>query len=102
MPSAKYIDLSFPTNGATYISPADGWFQLNGAAGYGPDKLSYHTLDNVTAHLTIVTTAMTHVGQSVYMPAAKGDAISVTYSSNVATDGRLFRFIYSKGAQYND
>ena len=102
MPSAKYIDLSFPTNGATYISPADGWFQLNGAAGYGPDKLSYHTLNNGTAHLSIVTTAMTHVGQAVYIPAAKGDAISVTYSSNVATDGRLFRFIYSKGAQYND
>ena len=94
MPSGKYIDLTLGASGSTYTAPANGYFAISKQAG-GTGQ--YHSLANVTAHMSIAGTPnFTGAGAEVFIPAKRNDKIKVNYTT---TGNAAFRFIYAEGEE---
>ena len=90
MPSDTYEDVTLGASGATYTSPANGWFiyGANGAAC---------VLQNTTANITAASnTIQNYTGCSAYIPASKNDTVALYYSG---TTDYIFKFIYAVGSE---
>lgn len=95
MPSNKYINLTLGANNSTYTAPANGWFQLDKIAGI--DGFAFLVLKNNTSRIrnnpAVYNGSFAEL--SSFVPAIKGDTITVSYNATGKTN--LFRFIYAQG-----
>ena len=94
MPSIKYVDLPLGASATNYVAPADGYFTVAKQAGGSNEYLSMINNSNKVA--TAVYMPNGYNGR-VYMPASKGDVITVTYSASGTT--QYFYFVYANGAK---
>ena len=102
MPSNSVQVLSWPSSGSVFTAPADGYYH---ARGYSQTSAwTSLSLDNIEGKLGSqeVVAGIAGSGLSVYLPAAKGQRVSLHYenlgdwpTNNVY---REFRFIPTKGA----
>ena len=102
MPSNSGQSLSWPSSGSVFTAPADGYYH---ARGYSQTSAwTSLSLDNIEGKLGSqeVVAGIAGSGLSVYLPAAKGQRVSLHYenlgdwpTNNVY---REFRFIPTKGA----
>ena len=93
MPSNRYIDLTLGASGSTYTAPANGWFvfgrKTTNPAGCG--------LSNQTTGIGCSYVVERSWSMLSYVPAKKGDVVSITYWQGNSTT--IFRFIYAEGEQ---
>ena len=97
MPSGTYIDLTLGESGDTYTAPADGYYYFFGRANV--NNSFYVSLKNTkTLMSSSITTRnpSTNDGNNVFLPAKKGDIISVHYGG-IGNDNML-KFIYAQGS----
>lgn len=102
MPSNSGQSLSWPSSGSVFTAPTDGYYH---ARGYSQTSAwASLSLDNIEGKLSSqeVVAGIAGSGLSVYLPAAKGQRVSLHYenlgdwpTNNVY---REFRFIPTKGA----
>ena len=95
MPSNTYDDLTLGSSEATYEAPANGWFYCEKLAGATNKYLNIVNTNSGLASETSPTGADFY--GRVWVPAKKGDVISVGYNFTGTT--RVFRFIYAKGSE---
>lgn len=94
MPSTTHNNLTLGASGATYTAPADGWYWLSITAS----GLSNYTLTNSTALIGMGNVCGGNgYATQLFVPAAKGDTIQVTYQ--LAPSNYTFYFIYAIGAE---
>lgn len=102
MPSNSVQVLSWPSSGSVFTAPADGYYH---ARGYSQTSAwTSLSLDNIEGKLGSqeVVAGIAGSGLSVYLPAAKGQRVSIHYTNlgDWPTNNvyREFRFIPTKGA----
>ena len=102
MPSNSVQVLSWPSSGSVFTAPADGYYH---ASGYSQTSAwTSLSLDNIEGKLSSqeVVAGIAGSGLSVYLPAAKGQRVSIHYTNlgDWPTNNvyREFRFIPTKGA----
>ena len=93
-PSYKYIDLTLGASGSTYLSPADGWYYIEGNDSNKYVNFSFQK-DGV------ITRADRIAGNSYSAPVGlvatcEGEIVTVTYTIPNASK---FRFIYAQGSE---
>lgn len=95
MPSDRFTDLTLGASGNQYTAPADGWFVISKAS---ESAGRYLTLNNSTTRIGTSNDANTGGNVHCYVPARKGDKVSVSYNLTGGTN--YFRFIYADGARH--
>ncbi|MDE6481594.1 MAG: hypothetical protein K2L25_02110 [Alphaproteobacteria bacterium] len=91
MPGSNYIELALGASGARYTAPASGYFTINKAAGTSG---AYLTLLNLSSGIGITTDGYQTGAKYLWVPAAAGDTVTVSYSFSGAT--AYFRFVKAK------
>ena len=96
MPSNKYINLTLSASGSKYTAPANGYFLVSGNGG---SNNAYVDMENTTAGLLGVLpyTTNSNIGLRSFVPASKGDVISISYSNNFGSKGKSLIFVYAQG-----
>lgn len=93
LPSSKYVDLTLGASGATYIAPADGYFQFTKRASGAVQSISLW--NSTISSFGIRTSVPSGENAACFLPIRKGDICSVTYSTSGETI--TFRFYYTQG-----
>lgn len=94
MPSSRYIDLTLGASGTTYTAPANGYFTVYSIA---TQNTSWIDLTHLASYLKTHVIASTNGwGTGIYMPAIKGQDVSLSYKNKKI---ECFRFIYAVGSQ---
>jgi hypothetical protein len=94
MPSNTYVDLTLGASGSIYTAPANGWFTYS--TTNTPTQNNFIYLNNETAKLTSYSMAVAGVVANGFIPAKKGDLVSLGYFNSVIA---VFRFIYAQGSE---
>lgn len=92
MLSDKYVGLTLGASGTTYTAPANGWFYLSKTAGKTDAYISL--VINGAFGQTIHVPGAGNQNRT-FIPARKGDTLTVTYSATGETSA--FRFYYAEG-----
>lgn len=92
MPSSRYIDLTLGADGATYVAPANGWFNL---CVQSTSNSQYVILEYTDRNTFRATSFCTQAGQwcAVILPVKKGQIISTEYNANGKV--KAFKFFYA-------
>ena len=94
MPSDTYENLTLGASGSIYTAPANGWFTYSTTNTSTQNNFIY--LNNETAKLTSYSMAVAGVVANGFIPAKKGDLVSLGYFNSVIA---VFRFIYAQGSE---
>ena len=91
MPSAIKIEIAIPESGGQYTVPADGWVTARATTTGGGGFCTLNNMNSGISGRCIATTG--NVGVPAYVPAAKGDIVTLTYGAAKMTQ---FTFIYAQ------
>ena len=98
MPSSKYIDLTLGASGTTYTAPANGYFTLGSIDSSTSPSQPYACLkNNSNGMITMSGWASTSSITAVFLPAKKGDTVTVIHDDITSFSNEIFRFIYAEG-----
>lgn len=99
MPSSKFIDLTLGASGTVYTAPANGWLCFAKQASATNQRIALFNAGSQPDTMIgyCIFSSSNTQGLHVFVPAKKGDKISVIY--NAAGANIYFRFIYAKGEQ---
>ena len=92
-PSSRYTNLSLGPSGTSYTAPADGYVSLAKEAGTSG---AFFNLFNLTKCIGITSDGFQPGTKFLWIPVAKGDEFTVSYSFSGTTT--FFRFVYAKNA----
>ena len=94
MPSNTKIAITVGAAGASYIAPADGYYQVDGKTSttYG-----YIYFQNYSTSLQVMGQYTSQVETHHYIPAKKGDIITLWWQDVVINS---LNFIYAKGSEW--
>lgn len=90
MPSSVYEDLTLGASGATYIAPANGYFDLRKGGATGQFAF-------ITGPLEVGSTLGSNNVLSLMYPVLKDDVVQINYNLNGTT--YAFRFVYAEGSK---
>lgn len=95
MPSDTYEDVPLGETWSSYTAPADGYFALHKESGATGETIR---MINTSASIASTVTAPgAGFGLYTYVPASKGDAIQIGFTTTGAT--KKFIFVYANGAK---
>jgi hypothetical protein len=98
MPSNRYIDLTLGASGTEYTAPANGYFTIGTIDSSATASQPYVCLkNNSNGMITMSGWANTANIAAVFLPAKKGDTVTVIYRSITNFSNEIFRFIYAEG-----
>ena len=97
MPSDRYIDLSLQASGATYVAPADGWFNVQKLANSTNQflTLSVNRDSDSCLNYQICWCPLANNNTALMAPVKKGDIVTIGYTAGGAVQS--FKFIYAEG-----
>ena len=97
MPSYTYVDWALGASGATYLSPANGWFCVSKKAT-GAQYLDVIYLDNNNNTMFINSNNAKNSSDTVRIitPVLKGQVIQINYTLGGATE--YFKFVCAQGS----
>ena len=96
MPSSKYIDLTLGASGTTYTAPANGWFKISGLNAQNSARMLIMLNNASSLYANQSDAAVEGAYGGIFVPALKGDTVSVEYSGYASYD---FKFVYAEGEE---
>ena len=97
MPGDRYIDFTFPANGAVLTAPANGWYNLIRRVGSGSDTEKYLIGKTSTGLRIIECGGASWQELCLLIPVKKGDTVTMEY--NATGDIMRSRFVYAAGSE---
>ena len=94
MPSNKSINLSVGASGSVYAAPANGYFAFS--TTNTASAVNYTYLRNETTNMCFYAMANAGIVADGFIPAKKGDLVSLGYVSSIIN---TFKFIYAEGSK---
>lgn len=97
MPSTRYVDLTLGASGATYTAPADGYVVFrNNVTAVGQDI----QLQNASTKIqTWINSSKASGVIGCWIPAEKGQNITLVYTMPANGANMIFRFVYAEGSE---
>ena len=96
MPGKKSTDITLAASGSTYVAPASGWYVLDKTATASGQYMTMSTSGGVT----VMSRAPGNFPTQISCPIAKGDTMTVMYSTAGSTNS--FKFIYAEGEEVTE
>lgn len=98
MPSGSYVDLTLGASGAAYTAPTDGWLCFAKQANAANQRIALFNAGSQSDTMigSCVFSSGNGQGLHAFVPAKKGDKITIIYSADGQT--AYFRFIYAVGS----
>ena len=100
MPSARYVDLTFPTSGTTLTAPADGYFVFVKTSGIAGAYINAYksTATGSFRNYALATSQRTNEALGFTVLVQKGDNVTISYNAT-GTNYEKAVFVYANGAK---